>query len=79
MSSNYLTKDQYKLLGKEDATVSFGYIATPLKPNKNVRLRIYYHNDLQIINKPNIIKYNEIKNNQVDVIGRQKNLFFDES
>lgn len=73
-----LFENNYKRLEKEDASIWKGYIGTPfLKPNKNVRLRIFYRNNVDIIDEPSIIKYsNNIDNKEINNIGKSKGLYF---
>ena len=74
---NNLENNEYKLVGKEDASVSWGY--NPIKSNKNVRLRIYVKKDINILNNPTSITYNDKSNNNIKKIGRNKGLIFSDS
>lgn len=73
---NNLENNEYKLVGKEDASVSLGY--NPIKSNKNVRLRIYVKKDINILNNPTSITYNDKSNNNIIKIGRNKGLYFND-
>ena len=75
-------ENNYQLVGKEDASVKLGYIGNPIpiyhQSNKNVRLRIYVKKDIEILNNPTTITYNDKTNNNINITGRNKGLYFSE-
>ena len=72
-------ENNYQLVGKEDASVNWGYIVNPIKSNKNVRLRIYVKNNIEILNNPITNIYNDKTNKEINEIGKKNGLFFSNS